>query len=1729
MVTGGDLYESLKEYEKDNYFLKDEQGNPLEPEKIGEGWAHLGPGAHDIKIDESVYRDLKAGKNPLTGEQSVQAGVNGEHRAGYNRTFAPDKSWTLYAATSPDAAKLVQDVHNKAMGDVTNYFQSDLAQARQTTNGITEPVKTGNILAMRIDHTVNNAGEAFNHSHLAIFNQTYNGNTDKWQALHSDAFHGSVLTQLYENQMAYYGKEAGLPIGWKSSDSGHTQYAVIAGGQAMQAGVEATSGRAQQVDQYFMEHKSELQAQYPNASDGELKQIVTNITRQDKVSMTPEQIDAKLVSELAAKGITKADIAQGVQQEAVIAKEAANDYIPMNGYELVQAAADALTKNNSYVSQQDLLEASARMSRGDVSMTEMQTAINDMSRDGDIVKLSDSHHFEKDGRSGKGGREYNDQAFTTPRVQAEERYTMRYSREGQGKLEPVMSTEKAHEALKAYTEAKQQEQIKEGKEPTFALTEDQTKGVVHIAASPDSVTGIIGDSGVGKTTMLAAAKSITEQEGFRMIGLAPTGQAAKEMSERTGMDSYTVDKFSVELGKGNISIDGKTILVVDEIGMLGSLKTAGVMHAAEGAGARIVGMGDDKQFQSIDQGKVLSDLVSSGAMNTVRMTENVRQRGTPEYQQAMRDLADKKVDKAMDRLVSNGKIHEIEDKQERMAAMVKDYLSGDYKNTIILTQLNVDKNVFNAMIREGLKADGRLNGDNEYTFTIREAKNVDGVGQRLAQSYEVGNVLRGHHLPGVKDGTGDLRVTAVDQNTHSLTVTDKTGKEYSVDLRRDGDKIANIYAERQDNFVVGDKMVLNRNDEGLRIQNGNNVTLKEVDSRGNVIVKMENGREVKFNPETQYNYFSHGYAVSEYKSQGGSWQASLVHAPAAEASYNAKYVSMSRGTKDMRVYTDNEAGLREGLKHELNKVSTQEFEKTEQGKVEERETSKAEFSEAPGRETQGTESEKASGQEQDKSDQREREASDVVRETNTEKPEPQGEGQERDSEKDSRETERETQQPETEKAAEPEAERETADGEREAEQPGRDAEIETAGYEATGDVVDIEEAFEDDHEIDQEAGRTEERTGGPEAGEVSAEQYSTIGAEYERVGQVQESPDKGEGREGIPEQTGQELQEGATENEGIGQQTALEPEQEYVVTPADEKAAEELENAGGYGEPLPADTLTVDGQEVDTGDKEAEAESWMETWDAEQAGEYKNEWSEDRDANMAAAEKAEFESGREGPEFVVTPADEKAFEDLENAGGYGEPLPTDALVVNGQEVDKAQEQEGYDNKEADKATEIEKSEPEQEQVISEADEKAFEQFENTGGYGEPLLTDTLTVDGQEVDKPAEIEKVEPEAPEQAITETDGRATDEIENSESQQQEGNDEIIEGKTEFYEGYGHEEADKAVEVEKAEPEAQEYVITAADEKAAEELESTEGQEHEKPEETKEKEEEQQEGVGKQDTWSEGLRQEPEADKSVDQQIESVSSSDSGQEVEASENEAETEKTEDAGHEELEKSQDIETEKAETEKTETTEISGMDGEHSTETDMEHSTGTSETVELEPEKSEENEQREIEKPEEQESLEIENFEGFEKQEVSNLEPEHEQEFGKTEGQEIEKQEGEGLEKSEAPETEKSDIEKTEGTGKEAIGEYEFNGFEEDSHEVEPAGHGHEAEVEHEAGQEAAVETEHEAEYETSSDSGHEVEVEHDTEHEAGEVEYAEAHETSSVEHEADEHEPEGPEMEMGE
>ncbi|MEW6116365.1 MAG: MobF family relaxase [Nitrospirota bacterium] len=905
MVTIGKIYEKLKEYEKDNYYLSDEQGNTLAPEKIGEGWEKLG---FKGEINETVYKALKEGKDPSTGEQLVQSGVNGDRRSGYNFTLSPDKSWTVYAHSSPSAAKIVLDIHSKSVADAMRYLESDLAQVRQGAGvqGKSEPVKTGNILAMRVDHQVNREGDIQLHSHIVAFNQTYNPETGKWQALHSDAFHSDVLTKLYENQLAYYAQEAGLAVEWKLSDSGRTQYAALAG--VPDKAVEVTSERARQVDEYVKEHYAELKAKYPHASDGELKQIAALETRKDKVSMTPEQIDKQFTDKLGSVGLTREDIVSGVEAKAKEYQEQRLDTIRMNEYEVLQQAAKSLTDYSSTFSKQELLKAATDISKGDVSITQLQDSIKDL--DKEIVKLSSSHTISDRGRA------YNDAVYTSPEVLQAEKQAFRMVEQGKGQIQAIMSQEEAQKAIAAWEQKN-----------SFNMTESQRNAVQFFLTSTDRYTAVQGYAGTGKTTVMKSISELAKEKGYRIVGISETNVAVQEM-KAAGMEAMTATKFLHD-HKLHQSMDDKTIVISDESSFMGAKNFKAVQSVIEKSGARTSFWGDKEQLPPISAGYPFKELIDRGVINHVEVKDIIRQKDEA-YLQAVKDVVSKKIDSAF------SKLHVVEDKygdlHQRAAEIYKE--RGGYKDYIISTYTNSDKDRLNTMIRADLQTESKVSKEGQ-TLQVWENKNLSGTDRFNTHNYQSGDKLVVMQAGSGAGKVGaELTVKSIDPLTHTVIAegVDRKGQAFTreIDIRRHGDKF-NTYSPVEREFAKGDKIIFSKTDKETGIANSEVAYIKSINQDGSITFDM-GGKEVT----THSRYFEYGYASTTHKSQGKTSQGTIYFAPVQVRTgkdgntlergqadrFQDFYVGISRGRAAGIVITNEQGILKEQVSRLAEKDST---------------------------------------------------------------------------------------------------------------------------------------------------------------------------------------------------------------------------------------------------------------------------------------------------------------------------------------------------------------------------------------------------------------------------------------------------------------------------------------------------------------------------------------------------------------------------------------------------------------------------------------------------------------------------------------------------------------------------------------------------------------------------------------------------------------------------------------
>jgi|SRR5215472_8340544 len=162
----------------------------------------------------------------------------------------------------------------------------------------------------------------------------------------------------------------------------------------------------------------------------------------------------------------------------------------------------------------------------------------------------------------------------------------------------------------------------------FALAESQVAAIRLALMSKTLV--MTGGPGVGKTTIVRAILRILAAKGMKLLLCAPTGRAAKRMTEATGFEAKTIHRLlEVDPRGGGFKRSDDNpldcdLLVVDEASMVDVLLMQALMKAVPDKSALLI-VGDIDQLPSVGPGQVLADVISSGAVPMVRLTEVFRQ------------------------------------------------------------------------------------------------------------------------------------------------------------------------------------------------------------------------------------------------------------------------------------------------------------------------------------------------------------------------------------------------------------------------------------------------------------------------------------------------------------------------------------------------------------------------------------------------------------------------------------------------------------------------------------------------------------------------------------------------------------------------------------------------------------------------------------------------------------------------------------------------------------------------------------------------------------------------------------------------------------------------------------------------------------------------------------------------------------------------------------------------
>ncbi len=244
-----------------------------------------------------------------------------------------------------------------------------------------------------------------------------------------------------------------------------------------------------------------------------------------------------------------------------------------------------------------------------------------------------------------------------------------------------------------------------------SLTPSQRSTVRGICESSRSLDVVIGVAGSGKTTALHAVRRAHEQRGYRVLGTATSGQAARAVGRDAGIESRTVASLLARLDAGSLTLDRRALVVLDEAGMTDDHDLHRLLDQTARAHAKLVFVGDPHQLGAVGPGGGLEALVRRFDGHVWQLTYNIRQIDLTE-RDALAELRHGDISRAVDWLAGHDRIVTGCDRAETSGAVVDGWIADIEAgvDTIMLAWRRDNVDALNQLARHAYAERGWLTG-----------------------------------------------------------------------------------------------------------------------------------------------------------------------------------------------------------------------------------------------------------------------------------------------------------------------------------------------------------------------------------------------------------------------------------------------------------------------------------------------------------------------------------------------------------------------------------------------------------------------------------------------------------------------------------------------------------------------------------------------------------------------------------------------------------------------------------------------------------------------------------------------------------------------------------------------------------------------------------------------------------------------------------------------------------
>lgn len=346
------------------------------------------------------------------------------------------------------------------------------------------------------------------------------------------------------------------------------------------------------------------------------------------------------------------------------------------------------------------------------------------------------------------------------------------------------------------------------------LTEEQRNALLHITR-PTRLACLVGHAGTGKSYLLKAAQQIWHSQGYRVLGVAPTGIAAQNLSDSSQIPSRTLASLRLGLQRGTLSLSSNDIVVVDEAGMVNLSDWHTLTKSLYRAGAKLVTVGDPAQLQPIGPSGAWRMLLEQ--IGFAELT-HVRRQHQPGDRKASRQLARGNVQAALRHYQSQHALHFKHNGKDTQLALINHWRETLQSDPTQLAQMAI------------------------VAHRNRDVEQLNQLAREQAIQLELVNPKK------------TLTMLATDKVAMNQQATSNSHQERKI--------------TKPLTLCLGERIVFLKNDRKLGVYNGQFATITNIGGH-HITAKLDQGEQITVDTKC-YQDIAYGYAATVHKFQGST-------------------------------------------------------------------------------------------------------------------------------------------------------------------------------------------------------------------------------------------------------------------------------------------------------------------------------------------------------------------------------------------------------------------------------------------------------------------------------------------------------------------------------------------------------------------------------------------------------------------------------------------------------------------------------------------------------------------------------------------------------------------------------------------------------------------------------------------------------------------------------------------